>query len=160
MASWPGVQEQAPQLTAIASQVKTMGSELGTFIAPILQLALVLLILIAAAERFGFTAEKRDWAGFAALGAANNVQAFIAVAIVGALVIGALSGIGRIDVLKDIALVVVGFYFGTRRSQTSINEAVQAGTAAGVAAAAQAAPATAPETQKPEGGIERTNPFP
>jgi hypothetical protein len=89
------------------------------------------------------------------------VQAFIAVAIVGALVIGALAGIGRIDTLKDIALVVVGFYFGTRRSQTSINEAVEAGTAAGVAAAVQMPPAVAaapPTEDQQRTGIQATNP--
>jgi len=141
LATAPEAQEKAPQLVAIATQVKAIGSELGTFIAPILQLALVLLILVAVAERFGFTTEKRDWSGF--VSTTSNVQAFIAVVIVSALVIGALAGIARVDVLKDIALVVVGFYFGTRRSQTSIDEAVQAGTAAGVAAAAQAAAAPA-----------------
>jgi hypothetical protein len=159
--STPGVTQNAPLVASLAMEVQALGKSLGNFIAPILQLALVLVILIAAAERFGFTAERRDWAGFAALSTANNVQAFIAVVIVGALVVGALAGIGRIDTLKDIALVVVGFYFGTRRSQTSINEAVEVGTAAGVAAAVQAAPpAVAADAPRPEGGYERTNPVP
>ncbi len=113
-----------------------------------------MLILLAAAERFGLLDGKAEWAkSIGALGASANVQAFVAVVIIGALVIGALADIKRIDVLKDIALVVVGFYFGTRRSQSTINEAVQAGTAAGIAAAQY--PSTASDPGRPN---DRTNP--
>lgn len=114
-------------VNALIHDLLDWGAALGHFIAPVVQIALVVMILIAAAERFGFTQEKRLWSGFAALGTANNVQAFIAVAIVGGLVFGML---GRLldtsaqSDLKDLALVVVGFYFGTRRRQGEVEDAV------------------------------------
>lgn len=153
------VPEQSSMAHAIAMRLTDAGQSLGTFIAPVLQFALIVFILIAAAERMGFTREKREQGSLGALGQSNNIQAFIAIAIVGGLVIAALTGIGNVLVLKDIALVVVGFYFGTRRSQSSINEAVVAGTTAGVAAAAtQAAVNPAAGDNRPEPPHERTNP--
>ena len=132
----------------MSKSVLEWGQQLGHFIAPIVQIALIVMILIAAAERFGFTEEKRLWGGFEALGAANNVQAFIAVTVIGALVIGVLGGVEKVDALKDLALVVVGFYFGTRRKQGDVEDAV----AAGIASASQppAAPAPNPDQNPPQ----------
>ena len=110
-------------LPIILGQLQNWGEKLGNFIAPVLQLALILLILITTAERFGLSTERK-WPTLASLSAGNNIQAFIAVAIVGAVVVGALANVQRIDILKDLALVVVGFYFGTRRSLTEIEDAV------------------------------------
>jgi hypothetical protein len=126
-------------VTGVLAHVLDWGTQLGHFIAPIVQIALIIMIMIAAAERFGFTAEKRLWSGFAALGAENNVQAFIAVAIIGGLVLGMFGGLLGSDAikdLKDLALVVVGVYFGTRRRQGEVEEAV----AAGIATATQQRP--------------------
>jgi len=120
---------QAQVVDLVLQKVIGWGGELGHFIAPVVQLALIVMILIVAAERFGFTHDKKAWGGFAGLGTANNVQALIAITIIGALVIGVLGGVDRIDVLKDLALVVVGFYFGTRRRQGEVEDAVAAGVA-------------------------------
>ena len=116
-------------VNTVLSDLLQWGAALGHFIAPVVQIALIVMILIAAAERFGFTQEKRLWGGFAALGAASNVQAFIAVAIIGGLVFGMFGGLLSSEAtkdLKDLALVVVGFYFGTRRRQGEVEEAVAA----------------------------------
>lgn len=145
LASASGVSEKFPGLVAVSRHVMEIGGALGTFIAPVLQLTLILFILVAVAERFGFTTEKRDWSKF--VSTTSNVQALIAVVIVCALVVGALAGIARVDVLKDIALVVVGFYFGTRGSQASNGEALQSGTVA----ALPAAPAPGVVHQPPDG---------
>jgi hypothetical protein len=126
---------------ALLPWVIDWGGMLGRFIAPIIQLLFIVMILIAAAERFGFTQENREWAGFSALGATNNVQAFIAVSVVGALVLGALAGVD-ISALKDIALVVVGFYFGTRHREGEIEAAVAAGVDVATAAQKSSQPAT------------------
>lgn len=114
-------------LQAILPRVIDWGAALARFAAPIIQLLFIIIILVAAAERFGLTGEKREWPGLAALSTSNNVQAFIAVTIVGALVLGALAG-EDIGALKDIALVVVGFYFGTRRRQSDLDPEVAART--------------------------------
>jgi hypothetical protein len=158
----PIVQEsgQASIFAPALMSTSTWLSAMGVFVAPIVQLVVIVWVLLAAAEKFGFTQEKRDWSGFAALGTSNNVQAFIAVAIIGALVIGVLGGIRGVDTLKDIALVVVGFYFGTRQGRAAIETAVAAGVAAG-RQEQQAAPAPspmAPSPPAPDEPYERTNP--
>jgi hypothetical protein len=130
-------------VSGVLSNVMGWGSALGHFIAPVVQIALIVMILIVAAERFGFTGDQRHWGGFAALGATNNVQAFIAVAVIGGLVVGMFGGLLNSDAvkdLKDLALVVVGFYFGTRRRQGDVEDAV----AAGIATAAQQPPGATP----------------
>jgi len=132
LAKSPPVDPQKSVASLILAEAVKWGPNLGNFIAPVLQVALIIMILIAAAERFGLTKDK-NWAGFAALSIPTNVQAFIAVAIIGAVVIAALAGLDKGGVLKDLALVVVGFYFGTRRRQGEIEEAVAAGAAAGAA---------------------------
>jgi hypothetical protein len=141
-------------LQATQPLLTNWGPQLGSFIAPILQLALVAIILLAAAERLGFVGDAKTAWSFAAFSFPTNVQAFIAVAIIGATVIAALGGIGNAGLLKDLALVVLGFYFGTRRREADIKEAVEVGTAAGVAASQAGTPPagttiTAPETDRP-----------
>lgn len=94
---------------------------LGSFISPILQLALILVIVFAFIEKFGLSTTDANHQTLNLIGIAknSNVQAFIAVAIIIAVVIGALADIDRIDVLKDLALVVVGFYFGRRKDEVA-----------------------------------------
>ncbi|WP_105430218.1 hypothetical protein [Neorhizobium sp. T6_25] len=107
-------------IAALNGTVQTWSQAMGQFISPILQLALILIILLAAAEKLGFSASDANNNTFSLFGLAKStsVQAFIAVAIIVAVVIGALANIARIDVLKDLALVVVGFYFGKRPGET------------------------------------------
>jgi hypothetical protein len=64
----------------------------------------------------------------------TSIQGIIAVIIVGSVAIVALwqGGEQGLAPLKDLALVVVGFYFGTRRSEVEA-EAIAAGVAKGAA---------------------------
>jgi len=104
------------QLTALLAELKTTGDSLGRFISPLLQLSLVLLILIGLARYFNIEI-PRGLAGFqrGALSSMNTIQALIALIIVSAFCIAALAGLDGAGSLKDLALVVVGFYFGSRR---------------------------------------------
>jgi hypothetical protein len=118
----------------VLAQWNGVGISLGKFITPILQLTLVLVVLISAAERIGFKLTP-------ALSPANtadflngrNVQALIAIIIVVAVSVAGLADISNgLSALKDLALVVVGFYFGTRRREGEL-EAIAVGTATGLA---------------------------
>jgi hypothetical protein len=126
--------EYRDTLEPITSDLTSYGLRLGQFIAPVLQLALVLAVLIGVAERLGvLRGTALSSLSLSAVTTSGNIQALIAITIVVALVISALGNIGDVGTLKDLALVVIGFYFGTRRRQGEL-EAVAAGTAAGIAA--------------------------
>jgi hypothetical protein len=146
---------EAQLASTIGMSVFSLGSGLGNFIKPILQLGLVIFILLEAAKRLGFSVEERDKQnrfGFGFSVERGNIQAIIAIMIVIAVSISALSGIGDTGVLKDLALVVVGFYFGTRRGQQEA-EAIAAGVAAGTAAATPSTlpgPPGEPTAKEPE----------
>jgi len=66
LAKYPPADPQNSMLKTILDATLLFGSSLGSFIAPVLRVALIIMILVAAAERFGLTKERRDWAGFAA----------------------------------------------------------------------------------------------
>jgi hypothetical protein len=126
--------EYRDMLEPITSELTSYGLGLGRFIAPVLQLALVLAVLIGVAERLGvLRGTALSSQSLSAVTTSGNIQALIAIIIVVALAISALGNIGEVGTLKDLALVVIGFYFGTRRHQGEL-EAVAAGTAAGIAA--------------------------
>ncbi|WP_236207827.1 hypothetical protein [Pseudomonas tohonis] len=93
----------------------TFSASFGNFLGPVLQLAIVVAILLHAAEKIGVLKQDATTSLFSKIAAANNVQAFIAIVIIVSLSIATLGGIGDVPVLKDLALVVVGFYFGTKR---------------------------------------------
>jgi hypothetical protein len=84
------------------------GQAAWAFARPLLQLAVVLLIVDWLARRMGVRF------GSQTSGITWNVQAILAVVVVMAFAISELSGIGG-GGLKDVALVIVGFYFGTQR---------------------------------------------
>jgi hypothetical protein len=79
---------------------------LWEFARPLLQLALLLLILDAMFKRIGFR-----WQ-FEGLGITWDIRSLIAIIVVSAFSIAALSGSQASESLKDVALVVIGFYFG------------------------------------------------
>lgn len=100
-----------PLLTSIAS----VGSAAWDFVRPLLQLGVVLLIVDWLLGRFGFSLAGRrnsrlDW----------NIQTIIALMVVGAFAIAALGGLAGVSALKDLALVVVGFYFGTQKKSVEV----------------------------------------
>lgn len=81
-----------------------------------LQLIIILIILAWALDRFGIRFSsieaKVEW----------NTQSILAMVIVVAFALAALGGMDRgATLLKDLALVVVGFYFGTQRKMIEID---------------------------------------
>jgi hypothetical protein len=123
--------EQRGTIDPAIAELHSIGFGLGDFIRPIFQLALVLIILVEAARRLGVFSDTTGIAtGIRSFSQTASVQAIIAIIIVVAVSISALGGLGDTTVLKDLALVVVGFYFGSRRSQNEA-EAIAAGVAAG-----------------------------
>lgn len=133
-----------PEQQTVAMLIPTLlsiGQQLGSFVAPVLQLALIIFILIAAAQQLGFAQDTKWVRNLGSLSSANNVQAFIAVTIILGVVVGALADIQALPALKDLALVVVGFYFGTRKRQGDVEDAA----AIAVAEAERRPPARDPD---------------
>jgi hypothetical protein len=107
-----------PAVQPVLEMTERIGWGLAPFIKPILQLALVLVIWIEAGRRLGIISDQMTLSGsYGLIIESASIQAVIAIIIVVAVSISALAGIGDTPVLKDLALVVVGFYFGTRRSK-------------------------------------------
>jgi hypothetical protein len=115
------------------------GPELARFIAGPLTLAIVLYVLFNTeegariVERFKLPSEITFGA---------NVQALLAIVLILAFAVSAIGGVGDTSALKDIALVVVGFYFGTRKRQD--NDEIAASAAAGAAIGAKRSAETPP----------------
>ena len=102
------------------------GKGLGEFLAGPLTLAIVLQILVSVAERAGYKIN----AGLESISLGSNVQAILAIVIVLSFAIAALGSVGQVAALKDIALVVVGFYFGDRKRSGEIADIATAAVAA------------------------------
>jgi hypothetical protein len=112
----------ANALQPVSRALQEIGWGLASFARPLLQLAIVLLILLEAGKRLGIISDQMTLASTAdrILGS-TSIQAVIAIIIVVAVSISALAGIGDTGVLKDLALVVVGFYFGSKAKDTDSN---------------------------------------
>ena len=123
----------SPPVQALQQALILWGPELARFIAGPLTLAIVLYVLFNTAEgmklteRFGLPSE---------LTLGTNVQALLAIVLILAFAVSAIGGVGDTGSLKDIALVVVGFYFGSRKRED--NDEIKASAAAGAAIGAQA----------------------
>jgi hypothetical protein len=97
-------------LSEVAGQIGAIGRNGWGFIRPFLQLILVLVIIDWILSKWGINLQSNvfrfEW----------NIQTLIALIVIGAFAIAALGGISDgIGTLKDLALVVVGFYFGTQK---------------------------------------------
>jgi hypothetical protein len=116
--AWAGI-DANPQHREIAllilEKLGAFGQGGWLFIRPLLQLAIVLVIVDWVMRRLGveLTGGTRpfEW----------SVQAIIAIIVVAAYAIAELAGLG--SGLKDVVLVVVGFYFGTQRHSYEVNSA-------------------------------------
>lgn len=99
---------------ALMGSISSVGQTAWTFVRPLLQLIIVLVILDWVLRRTGIQlgagVRRFDW----------NVQAIIAIIVVAAYAVAELGGIGDSG-LKDITLVVVGFYFGTQRHSFEVD---------------------------------------
>jgi hypothetical protein len=114
------------------------GTAIIGILEPVVQFGLVVVILLYAAQRLGFINAQQTGVGhlFAAGNGNLNIQAIIALLVIGAFSLSALTGVGsHVADLKEITLVVVGFYFGNRRRAEADADAAQAGAVAGAAVA-------------------------
>ncbi len=108
----------ANALQPVAAYLRDIGWGLASFARPLLQLAIVLLILLEAGKKLGVISDQMTLAGtYDRVLSSTSIQAVIAIIIVAAVSISALAGVGDTAVLKDLALVVVGFYFGTKTKE-------------------------------------------
>lgn len=105
------------RLTEAHSLLMGVTAGAWTFARPILQLAAVLVVIDWTIRRWGFVRPDIQ------IGQGLNVQAIIALIIVGSLALAVLIGVTEgIGVMKDLALVVVGFYFGTQKKSFELQD--------------------------------------
>lgn len=105
-------------LRMIADDIKIIGIYVFEFVRPFLQLVIILVILEWLLNKFGISLNLNI------LRLDKNVQTPIALVIIVAFALAALSDVTGASMLKDVALVVVGFYFGTQKKneQTAPSE--------------------------------------
>jgi len=96
-------------------QIQFIAHEIWYLLRPFLQLVLVLGVVDWILNRIGINISSPrglEW----------NVQTVIAITVTGAFCIAALANIGGASELKDLALVVVGFYFGTQKTSVEVKK--------------------------------------
>jgi hypothetical protein len=96
-------------LQSIVGDIRIISKNAYDFLKPFLQLVLILVILQWILEKLGINFQQGNFK------VNSNVQTVIALIVVIAFALAALSGSEGTAALKDIALVVVGFYFGTNK---------------------------------------------
>ncbi len=107
--------ETVQLLEGMAARVAALSYEAWQFIKPFLQIIVILIIVEWILDKFGISLSRKglklDW----------NVQTILALVVISAFALAALSGANTsIGALKDLALVVVGFYFGTQRKTVEV----------------------------------------
>lgn len=109
----PGVVVERVQ--HVSDQIEIITGYVWRLFVPFIQLALLFLIIDWLLTRFGIDVLSKgrqfDW----------NIQTIIALIVISAFAIAALAGLDGVSSLKDVALVVVGFYFGSQRRRTEID---------------------------------------
>ena len=103
-------------LKNISDEIKILGLSVFNFVRPFLQLVIILIILEWILLKFGLSVNKNS------LKFDSNVQTAIALIVIVSFSLASLSGVDGAGDLKDIALVVVGFYFGTQRKTNEVIE--------------------------------------
>lgn len=105
------------QLPSIAREIGPIAEELWVFSQPFLEIFLILAILDWLISKIN-TQTKRNLNNFV-----FNTQTLIALIVTGGFTIAALTGNDSgAGLLKDLSLVVVGFYFGTQRQDVAARE--------------------------------------
>ncbi|MCF2443624.1 hypothetical protein L0657_06625 [Dyadobacter sp. CY345] len=102
--------EYGEMFSELGQSITNLGEEIYSFLKPFLQLALILVLVDWILSKLGIRFDtsssfKLEW----------NVQSLIAIIIISGFTIAALAGVNYADSLKDLALVVVGFYFGAQK---------------------------------------------
>lgn len=99
----PGVKQAQDVVDSVSSTAWQFGQ-------PLLQLLVVLALGEWFVSRLGL---KVSSLGLGSL----NIQTFIAIAIIFTFCLAALGNLPGLAYIKDVALIVIGFYFGTRSRQ-------------------------------------------
>ena len=93
----------------ISGNLAAVAGQLWSFAKPLLQLAFIVLILEYVYTKFlGKTLPV-------AVPQLSDVKSLIAIVVVVAFAVAALAGSETAHLLKDVALVVIGFYFGGKK---------------------------------------------
>jgi hypothetical protein len=100
----------------ISESIGVIAQEGWSFIKPLLQLAVIILILEYAAGKFGNGASLFKWQ------LPLDIRSLLALIVVVAFAVAALAGSETAGMLKDAALVVIGFYFGRSAVADSSDE--------------------------------------
>lgn len=108
--AYPSASQYQTAFIPLLTSISGVSSAAWDFAKPLLQLSVVLLIVDWILGKFGLSLASRRRAGLD-----WNIQTIIALMVVGAFSIAALGGLSGVSVLKDLALVVVGFYFGSQK---------------------------------------------
>lgn len=107
-----------PGLTKAQDLVGSVSDAAWKFGEPLLQLIVVLALGEWFVSRLGL---KVSTLGLGTI----NVQTFIAVAIVFTFCLAALANLPGASYMKDVVLIVIGFYFGTRSRQQSDQDVIE-----------------------------------
>lgn len=102
--------QASPGLKQAQDVVDSVSSSAWQFGQPLLQLLVVLALGEWFVSRLGL---KVSSLGLGSL----NIQTFIAIAIIFTFCLAALGNLPGLAYIKDVALIVIGFYFGTRSRQ-------------------------------------------
>src|SRR5215467_14547217 len=99
----------------VSANIESLGSEAWSFARPLLQLIVVLAILEWVLGRLGI---KLD---LGRLDLSRDIRSLLAIMVVIGFSLAALSGSLGSGALKDVCLVVLGFYFGGLSKATTVS---------------------------------------
>lgn len=116
--------QASPGLKQAQEVVDSVSSGAWQFGQPLLQLLVVLALGEWFVSRLGL---KVSSIGLGSI----NIQTFIAIAIIFTFCLAALGNLPGLAYLKDVVLIVIGFYFGTRSRQQPDQESVDRNEAGG-----------------------------
>ncbi|MBK7873991.1 MAG: hypothetical protein IPJ74_26735 [Saprospiraceae bacterium] len=92
----------------VSGQIESVILTIWDFIRPFLQIVILLAIVDWIFRRVGIDIKSKTQLHW-------NAPAIIAFVVIGAFALAALTGMEGASYMKDVVLVVVGFYFGTQR---------------------------------------------
>ncbi|MGE4278141.1 MAG: hypothetical protein AB7G62_01045 [Magnetospirillum sp.] len=107
---------QASAITAskdIINAVIGLAKDIWSTISPILQLAAVMFIVWWFFKKSGISLTD--------IGSSSETQKILAITVISSLCLAAFVNTEAANILKDIALVVVGFYFGSKQTDNTSN---------------------------------------
>ena len=107
----------SPGLSSAQQAIDTISHSAWEFGKPLIQLIVVLSLGEWFVSRLGL---KASTIGFGSI----NIQTFIAIAIVFTFCLATLASLPGIAEIKDIVLIVIGFYFGTKSKNAAEQDAV------------------------------------